>query len=54
MRDNLPNKIRRYAYGVVNLDSDCGSGAQWIAYMKRSHEEVYFFMVIEFPYSQLK
>lgn len=42
MKDTLPRKIRRHECGIINMDSDSGSGTHWTAYLKRSNEVVYF------------
>lgn len=42
MRDTLPQKIKKYESGIVNLDTNNGDGTHWIAYTKKHKEVVYF------------
>lgn len=42
MRDQLPKTIRKYESGIINLDSDAGSGTHWTAYVKNGSHITYF------------
>ena len=42
MRDTLPSTPRKNECGVINLDSNNGSGTHWVAYKKRGNLVEYF------------
>lgn len=42
MRDSLPRRVRHNEYGIINLDSEKGSGTHWTAYKKNGEKAVYF------------
>lgn len=42
MRDTLPRMIRKNESGIINLDSNVGSGTHWTAYSKRGSHITYF------------
>lgn len=42
MRDTLPNRVHSYECGIVNLDTDSGSGTHWVGYKKENNTAVYF------------
>lgn len=42
MKDTLPKQIRIHECGIINLDSNIGSGTHWTAYIKYFKEVVYF------------
>ncbi|MBS0032562.1 MAG: hypothetical protein KFE23_00350 [Candidatus Baumannia cicadellinicola] len=42
MRDTLPEKVKKFECGIVNLDSIMGSGTHWICYYKNDKNACYF------------
>lgn len=42
MRDNLPNKARKYECGIINLDNVNGPGTHWVAYKKSGNVVQYY------------
>lgn len=42
MRNQLPRRIHIKERGIINLDSDNGSGTHWVAYKKNGTHIVYF------------
>lgn len=42
MRDNLPNKIRKFESGIINLDDSRGPGTHWTGYVKKNSDIYYF------------
>lgn len=42
MRDTLPVRPRKNESGIVNLDSNSGSGTHWVCYIKRGDRVFYF------------
>jgi len=38
-RDMLPNKIRKYECGIVNLDTVGGKGTHWVCYFNSPEEK---------------
>ena len=41
-RDNLPKQIKKNECGIINLDSQIGSGSHWIVYRNGDKYSVYF------------
>lgn len=42
MRDTLPNNIKKFECGIVNLDSIFGNGTHWVCYYKKDKIKYYF------------
>ena len=41
-RDNLPKQMKNNECGIINLDSQIGSGTHWIAYRNGNQYVEYF------------
>lgn len=42
MRDTLPEKVKKYECGIINLDSIDGNGTHWLCYYKKHNLKFYF------------
>lgn len=42
MRNGLPKKIHKNECGIINLDSQEGSGTHWTAYHKKGNQVSYY------------
>lgn len=42
MRNTLPKRVRSRECGIINLDSNHGSGTHWVAYHKNKNHIEYF------------
>lgn len=42
MRDKLPKTPRQIECGIINLDSNRGTGTHWVAYYKNNDNVEYF------------
>lgn len=42
MRNAMPKRCHKTESGIINLDSDIGSGTHWCAYYKKDRKSYYF------------
>lgn len=42
MRNNLPECVKKYETGIINLDDKDGPGTHWVAYRKLNKDIEYF------------